>query len=312
MNRMNRILPLLLILPLAAGCNKNEVIEVPAPASASFAHILEFRPAPGQFVNEYYDATTDEAACAYATERLRSGYYVSLGSWGGYLVASFNHAVRNDGGYNLRIQGNAFADSSEPGVVWVMRDENGNGEPDDTWYELRGSEWDHPATRRAYSVTYYRPATDHEPVRWVDCDGTEGTVDRIKAHAQPYFPAWISGDSYTLTGTRLPDNIVLEQGEWHPKPFAWGYADNFGDDHSGGGPDASIMSNHLRIADAVDALGNPVSLPEIHFVKIQSGVLGKAPGIGEISTEVTGIYDYNLLRRVGRVVLTDASPHVAP
>lgn len=295
-NPMNRILALLLFLPLAAGCNKNEVIEAPDPARAAFSRILEFRPAPGQFVNEFYDAPTMEAACAYATERLRAGYYVSLGSWGGFLVAAFDHAVCNDGGYNLRIQGNAFADSSEPGVVWVMRDENGNGAADDTWYELRGSEWEHPATRRAYSVTYYRPEEDDLPVQWVDLDGNRGTVDRVNAHPQPYFPAWIAGASYTLTGTLLPDNVVHELDEWHPKPFAWGYADNFGDDHSGGGPDASVMSNHLRISDAVDADGNPVSLPEIHFVKIQSGVLSKAPAIGEISTEVTGIYDYNLLK----------------
>ena len=293
---MNKLLSLMLLVPFAAGCNRNEVIEIPLPADASFARICAFCPAPGQFVNAYYDAQTMEQACDYAEKRLRAGYYVSLGSWGGYLVAAFDHAVVNDGGYNLRIQGNAFADSSEPGVVWVMRDENGNGEPDDTWYELRGSEWDNPATRRGYSLTYFRPAADDESVRWVDCDGTEGTVDRVNAHPQPYFPAWIEGDSYTLTGTRLPDNIALEQGEWHPKPFAWGYADNFGDDRTGGGPDASVMSNHLRISDAADANGNPVALPEIHFVKIQSGVLAKAPAIGEVSTEVTGIFDYNMLK----------------
>ena len=34
----------------------------------------------------------------YAQKRLRSGYYVSLGSWGGCLVAAFDHPVVNDGG----------------------------------------------------------------------------------------------------------------------------------------------------------------------------------------------------------------------
>ena len=38
------------------------------------------------------------------------------------------------------IQGNAFDSSNEPGIVWVMQDVNGNGLPDDEWYELRGSE----------------------------------------------------------------------------------------------------------------------------------------------------------------------------
>ena len=59
---MNRILTLLLLAPLAAGCNKNEVIELPAPANAAFDRICEFRPAPGQFVNEYYDASSIVAA----------------------------------------------------------------------------------------------------------------------------------------------------------------------------------------------------------------------------------------------------------
>ncbi|WP_147638896.1 hypothetical protein [Alistipes sp.] len=295
---MNRILTLLLLAPLAAGCNKNEVIELPAPVNAAFDRICEFRPAPGQFVNEYYDAATMEEACDYAQKRLRSGYYVSLGSWGGCLVAAFDHPVVNDGGYNLRILGNSFDGSSEPGVVWVMRDENGNGEPDDTWYELAGSERDNPATRRGYSVTYFRPASDGEPVRWMDCDGREGTVDRVNAHAQPYFPAWIAGDSYTLGGTLLPDNIVQEGGEWHPQAFAWGYVDNYGADRLEGAPsvDATVVANHLRISDAVDAAGEPVNLPEIHFVKIQTGVLAKAPAIGEVSTEVAGIYDFNLLK----------------
>ena len=295
---MNRILTLLLLAPLAAGCNKNEVIELPAPANAAFDRICEFRPAPGQFVNEYYDAATMEEACDYAQKRLRSGYYVSLGSWGGCLVAAFDHPVVNDGGYNLRILGNSFDGSSEPGVVWVMRDENGNGEPDDTWYELAGSERDNPSTRRGYSVTYFRPASDVEPVRWTDCDGREGTVDRVNAHLQPYFPAWIAGDSYTLGGTLLPDNIVQEGSEWHPQAFAWGYVDNYGTDRLEGAPsvDATVVANHLRISDAVDAAGEPVNLHEIHFVKIQTGVLAKAPAIGEISTEVAGIYDFNLLK----------------
>lgn len=58
----------------------------------------------------------------------------------------------------------------------------------------------------------------------------------------------------------------------------------------------TVVANHLRISDAVDAAGEPVNLPEIHFVKIQTGVLAKAPAIGEISTEVAGIYDFNLLK----------------
>ena len=38
----------------------------------------------------------------------------------------FDHSVDNIAGYDLAIRGNAFDGSSEPGIVWVSRDENGN------------------------------------------------------------------------------------------------------------------------------------------------------------------------------------------
>ena len=62
--------------------------------------------------------------------------WVSLGGFGGYIVVGFDHSIDNSGDYDLGILGNSFSGSSEPGIVWVMQDENGNGLPDDTWYEL--------------------------------------------------------------------------------------------------------------------------------------------------------------------------------
>ena len=63
----------------------------------------------------------------------------------------------NDGDYNIAITGNAFDGSSEPGIVWVMQDENGDGLPNDTWYELRGSEYGKAETWQDYAVTYHKP-----------------------------------------------------------------------------------------------------------------------------------------------------------
>ena len=52
--------------------------------------------------------------------------YLSLGAYGGYVVIGFDHSVENvPGEYDLILEGNAFAGSSEPGIVWVMQDENG-------------------------------------------------------------------------------------------------------------------------------------------------------------------------------------------
>lgn len=76
---------------------------------------------------------------------------MSLGAFGGYLVVGFDHSIENDGGYNIGVSGNSFDGSSEPGIVWVMQDENGDGLPNDTWYELKGSEYGKPETTQDYA-----------------------------------------------------------------------------------------------------------------------------------------------------------------
>lgn len=46
-----------------------------------------------------------------------------------------------------------------------MQDVNGNGKPDDEWYELRGSETGGEWTVQEYAVTYYRPAGPRQGVK---------------------------------------------------------------------------------------------------------------------------------------------------
>lgn len=58
-----------------------------------------------------------------------------------------------------------------------MQDVNGNGEPDDEWYELRGSETGKEGTVSGYAVTYYRPAGKGMDVQWTDSEGRSGTVE---------------------------------------------------------------------------------------------------------------------------------------
>ena len=111
-----------------------------AASNAACNKVYEFLPAPGQFVNENYTAVTMAEACAYAENRMAQTAYVSLGGFGGCLVVGFDHSIDNDGDYNIAVTGNPFDGSSEPGIVWVMQDENGDGLPNDTWYELKGSE----------------------------------------------------------------------------------------------------------------------------------------------------------------------------
>ncbi|WP_294079842.1 PKD-like domain-containing protein [Proteiniphilum sp. UBA5384] len=267
--------------------------------------VYEFLPAPGQFVNEYYTATTMAEAIAYAEERLKTEAYVSLGGWGGYVTVGFDHSVVNDGSYNIQVLGNSFAGSSEPGIVWVMQDENGNGLPDDTWYELKGSEYGKPETIQDYSVTYYKPKAPKMNVQWTDNQGKSGVVDYMSAyHFQDYYyPSWVAEETYTLHGTCLKSRTYDQSGNgtyWVNESFDWGYADNYSpidrltDDENAG---AAANGNHFKISDAVTFDGKPANLKYIDFVKIQTGVNVKAGWLGENSTEVFGIKDYNLIKK---------------
>jgi len=295
--------PLLLSL---AACNKDEtIIEGPTICPPAYSvTVYEYRPAPGQFINEQPIAgftgaeTTAEAAVAYAQARLDGHKFVSLGAFGGYIVVGFGVSVPNSGGYDFAIEGNAFdsasGSSNEPGIVWVMPDTNGNGQPDDTWYELRGSETDSPETKRNYSVTYYRPSGAGQPVAWSDSDGKSGTIERIAEHKQDsYYPAWISADSYTLSGTRLASKSRQDPttGHWENEPFAWGYADNAGSDALGSAaPAGSGRSIGFKIANAIRDDGSPAGLESIDFIKVQTGIQQQCGPLGELSTEVLGFY----------------------
>ena len=259
--------------------------------------VFEYTPAPGQFINEGMDGiNTPKAAADYALNQLERGLFVSLGGFGGYIVMGFDHSVRNSGGYDIQIGGNSFDGSSEPGIVYVMQDKNRNGLPDDTWYELKGSEYGKPETKSDYAVTYTRPIEDNDDITWIDNYGNKGVIEHNKFHSQSYYPAWIEEDSYTLSGTCLNSQTVQDSGIWKNKAFDWGYSDNFSavDKLS---DQVQGNYNHFRISDAVTADGKPAMLQYIDFVKVQTGVNAQAGSIGEVSTEVFMTRDYNIIKQ---------------
>ena len=185
--------------------------------------VYEFCPAPGQFVNllpKYEEGDTEETMIKKVEECIsgKNDVLISLGSYGGYVTFGFDHAVVNvKGEKDFKILGNSFyaaanpnpnapesGGSSEPGIVMVSIDKNGNGLPDDEWYELAGSEYHKPATAHNYSVTYYKTASDHvatpKPdtpitdttyIPWIANDGTSGYVEKNSYHTQDYFTKWI-------------------------------------------------------------------------------------------------------------------------
>lgn len=309
---------LLFLIPVVAvaitGCNNDDVIEPDDPSaktgfrpitqtsSAYQNKVYEYLPGPGQFINETVtggfagDETTMQAAISYAENRLGKKKFVSLGSFGGYIVVGFDHSISNSKEeYDFAILGNAMDSSNEPGIVWVMQDTNQNGLPDDVWYELRGSETGEKETIQNYSVTYFRPAEPNKPVEWIDSEGNSGTVDYLKAyHKQDYYyPAWVTAESYTLTGTKLEarNSQDPQTGYWTNASYPWGYADNIGSDALSG----NEQWVGFRIANAMDSDGIAVTLDYIDFVKVQQGVLAKSGWLGENSCEVVSIADYSML-----------------
>ena len=264
--------------------------------------VYEYTPAPGQFINETKtggfsgDENTPEAACHYAEQRFASNSWISLGGFGGYVVVGFDHSITNDEGYDLAIIGNSFSGSSEPGVVWVMQDDNGNGLPDEVWYELRGSDTDHATTIRDYAVTYYRPSAAGMPVQWSDNCGNSGEIDYLADyHTQDYYyPLWIAEDAYTLRGTLLEAKCFDRSGSgsyWVLPEYDWGYADNFSAIDCNQKGD---KANNLDISNAIDYAGNSIALHYIDFVKVHTATNAKCGWIGENSTEVCGFYDCNM------------------
>lgn len=216
---------------------------------------------------------------------------MSLGEFGGYITVGFDHSIENTAGADIAIKGNAFENWSEPAVVWVMQDENGNGLPDETWYELRGSETGKETTEQNFYVTYMKPTGSRQDVAWIDANGNTGTVDINGYHSQDsFYPNWVDAASYTLYGTYLPSQMEDQSGNgtYYVNPeFEWGYVDNMGSDYIG-------AETQLDIDNAMYPDGTSIQLEHVDFVKIQVAQNGKGGWLGEISTEVSGVRDMNM------------------
>jgi DNA-binding beta-propeller fold protein YncE len=308
------------LLPLG-----EEPAEPDAGPSPYVTRVFDFMPAPGQYTNlapRWSEGDTSETMREKALAAIGEGRRgtVSLGAFGGYITVGFDHTIENVAGRrDFRVLGNAFDASagfssgrdasSEPGIIMVSRDENGNGEADDEWYEIAGSAhrdplgelWSDKAvaagndveTLADYSVTYFRPESEpsgSDPVadyiRWEDNLGREGYIPRNEFHTQSYFSAW-AGETLTLSGTRLPQNGIEESaGKFVLYRFGWGYADN--------APNADDASA-IDIDWAVDSGGRAAGLAGVDFVRIHTGVNQQNGWVGECSTEVSGVEDLHLL-----------------
>lgn len=249
--------------------------------------VFEYMPAPGQFVNlmpQYEEGDDAQTMAQKCLEAFQSGEMITLGAFGGYVTVGLRSTIHNLEGKDFRIDGNAFNGSSEPGVVWVSSDENHNGLPDDKWYEIEGSEQKAGRSVADYTISYTRPAHEDDHTPWTGSDGRSGSVLHNKSHSQYYYPLWYESDAVEFTGTLLPDNMTQENDIWIMKSFEYGYVDNL----------TNNTENALfDIEWAVNPDGTPANLESIDFIRIQNGVIGCNERTGELSTEVSTIYNLN-------------------
>ena len=314
------------------------------------SRVYEYRPAPGQFVNVMPAARVGEpldsvlARCKASicgrvdttTQTIHGVEYtridtvwaesmITLGGYGGYVVMGFDHPVVNMHTYDFEIWGNAFysermesGGSCEPGIVMVGVDMDEDGVPSeaDKWYELAGSEYNHPTTQHDYTITYYRPdegkqrtpsqvnpyLNDTTYIRWTsndnNPDSVSGYMSRNVYHQQPYWPLWLQDEeTMSFSGAKLRCNAVDIGGNdnnayFVQYNFAWGYVDNLPNNPSRI-PEEGIYNAGFKIDWAVDGQGNHVNLTHIDFIKVYNAENQYCGWIGETSTEVAGGIDYH-------------------
>ncbi len=260
----------------------------PVKSSAYITQVFDYVYAPGQ--HALLAKKTDSSN--FIGEPTSDKGFLYLGGFGGYVVAGFDHNVTNGDSFDFEVFALKSA-SPEPGIVYVMSDTNGNGLPDETWYELKGNQFSNSI--RNYWVRYNKAVSDSTNITWKDSEGKSGELK--SGYGSKYSAKWwwhaTTNDSITFYGTRLPDSYLntstTSTQNWVvPQTlFTWGYAKNlYGTDY-----DSDLGANKFDISNAVDSMGKAVNLPHIRFIKIQTAVFQQAGWLNEVSTEVRGAKD---------------------
>jgi hypothetical protein len=249
-------------LTLSASTGVVSYTETPVPSASSWQtgrpeYLRNF--APGQFTES------------------GTGYGWSLGMAGGYMM------WRVDPQASYSIVGNAFPGWNEAGVVWVMEDNNANQVPDELWYELKGGEDEDeqykPYITRRYALTYVKVEGGEGEVNeygqrvraicWADCKGRSG---KVNAGGWPS-PWGITGNWAAYTGTLLGDNGNIANGNYAVPVGLEGHVDTY-------------ARGTFYLKNAMDARGNPVTLTNVRFIKVQCAVFHYGGAYGDMSTEI--------------------------
>ena len=270
------------------------------PVDSTYAtKMIECLPAPGQFIGSL--TVPDKQFCVG-----EEGNMVSLGGFGGYIVLEFAKPIVNDPhnpyGVDFTIHGNSFVANlygvwTEPGAVMVMKDENHNGLPDDTWYELAGSDYYLSTTRKNVAMTYYNPHyLKRHTIPWTTNVGIAGAMRTNQFHQQSYFPGDYAfdcdRDAITYTGNLIKGCIDLSTPSYieNYRAQLFGYCDNKGairdEVHN---PYTTTMAkggDGFDLDWAVDKDGNYVPLDTVQWIKVYTSLNQDGGWLGELSTEV--------------------------
>ncbi len=198
--------------------------------------VVEYRPAPGQFVMSasgegiFYNVASKALGAPQGGGTLVAGNAkaVTLGGFGGSITLGFDHTIRdracNPMGLDAIVFGNAVWVSGNPlrrwaegGVIEISRDVNGNGVADDAWFVVRGASLPQiPAAAWRVASWDSDPSTPTPPanVSWYP--------------AAPVYPGWPA--SYSTSAYELPGvfaGLILENPPTAPsgEEAYWGYAD---------------------------------------------------------------------------------------
>ncbi|MDW8848530.1 hypothetical protein SD960_00395 [Flavobacterium sp. MMLR14_040] len=251
---------------------KITVSETGKAYTAKALTLVDFLPAPSFSVATY---TTKEEALEKTQATIKEGGSVYLGTFGGYIITSFDHTVVNAYGkrdFTVQMATGTATLKYSPVSIAVAYDANKNGIADENeWYEIAGSEYYKATTVKNYELTYHKPNATATPVTgtaawqydtaylpWTDNLNGSGTITKTNNRRRVnYYPAW-AADTYTLKGTKIaiPVKDVSDGAgtTYNVGTFEWGY---------GGIKDPSI-----DISWAVDKDGKKVHLPGVDFVKV--------------------------------------------
>lgn len=270
------------------------------------ADIIDYQPAPGQLINtDLFGSPTAAQSIAGQPDGL-----VSLGAFGGFIVVRMDQTIANDPnnpfGVDFTIFGNPLPNWSEPGTVEVMKDENGNGIPDEEWFLLAGSDYYWNSTHKNYALTWFNSATPQNPdVLWVDQNQDSGYIVANSTHSQNYYPDHLIFPQIDPVQQQYSGQLIEGALDFSSDGIIRSYARGFGyaDNQLRGNSNYSMPDNPytpeiensggdaMDISWARNSAGERVILDGIDFIRIKTAMNQNAGYLGEISTEIAGIAD---------------------